>query len=100
MRKNQLFQLRPQAIQDLKNIYKYSAQEFGIERAERYILELNSSFMQISETPTLGRDYSHVRAGLLAFNVVSHIVFFRQSANGIVILRILHKSMDCNRHLT
>ncbi len=100
MRQNKTFQLRPKAVQDLENIYNYSVQEFSFERAEKYIIDLDSSFYKLAGDPSLGRNYNHIRSGVLAFNVVSHIVFFRLSKSGIIILRVLHNSMDFGRHLT
>ncbi|WP_166302000.1 type II toxin-antitoxin system RelE/ParE family toxin [Photorhabdus cinerea] len=47
----------------------------------------------------LARNYSHIRLGLKAFPVASHIIFFRLIANGIIIVRVLHKSMDYQRHI-
>ncbi|MBL4909208.1 MAG: type II toxin-antitoxin system RelE/ParE family toxin [Alteromonadaceae bacterium] len=80
-------------------MYHYSIREFGTARAEQYIRDLDKSFYQLAKAPALGRKYDHVRSGLLAFNVVYHIVFFRLSTDGILILRVLHKFMDFNRHL-
>jgi len=33
------------------------------------------------------------------YPVVSHVVFFKVSESGIIILRVLHRSMDYGRHL-
>lgn len=99
MKQKKTFQLRPKAVKDLESIYNYSVQEFSFERAEQYIMDLNNSFYKLAGDPSLGKNYNHVKFGVLAFNVVSHIVFFRLSKNGIIILRILHNSMDFGRHL-
>ena len=98
MEDNCRFRLKPQAIDDLESIYHYSYQNFGYFRAEQYIKDLDSAFHQLAQEPNLGRNYNHVRPGLLAFNVVSHSVFYQLSSYGIQILRILHHSMDCSRH--
>ncbi len=99
MEKNRAFRLRPEAEQDLEKIYEYSVQEFGSERAERYIRELNDAFNKIANERNSGRNYDFVRPDLLAFNVVSHVVFFKSSSFGITILRVLHRSIDYGRHL-
>jgi len=72
---NKVFKLQPKADQDLTNIYHYSIQEFGEKRAERYIKDLSVSFEKLAVQPELGRDYSFVRTDLLAFAVVSHVIF-------------------------
>jgi toxin ParE1/3/4 len=99
MPENKRFRLRPKAEEDLENIYEYSYQEFGRARADQYIEDLDSAFHKLADKPSLGSDYSHVRPALMAYRVVSHVVFFKPSVDGIIILRVLHKSMDYGRHL-
>lgn len=99
MSENNKFRLRPKAYQDLEKIYNYSYQEFDSKRANQYIKDLDAAFHALAHQPGLGKDYSHVRPNLLAYNVVSHIVFFEISADGITIIRVLHQSMDFIRHL-
>lgn len=99
MPKNRNFRLRPKADRDLENIYQYSVQEFGRTRAAQYIRDLDAAFHTLTDEPTLGRDDHSVRSGLLSYRVVSHVIFFKTTVDGIIILRVLHKSMDYKRHL-
>lgn len=99
MPKNEKVRIRPKADKDLENIYEYSYQEFGSARADQYIRGLDAAFCKLADKPSLGRDYSHVRPDLMAYRIVSHVVFFKPSVDGITILRVLHKSMDYGRHL-
>ena len=99
MLKNKKFRLQPKAIEDLEKIYEYSYQEFGNARAAQYIRDLDTVFHKLADEPTSSIDYSHVRPGLMAYRVVSHLVFFKSSIYGITILRVLHKTMDYERHL-
>lgn len=99
MKNNSTFRLKPKAVNDLVSIYQYSYQEFGHLRAEQYIKDLDTSFHQLAQDPNLGRNCKHIRSELLAFNVVSHVVFFQLSTYGIQILRVLHNSMDYAHHL-
>jgi toxin ParE1/3/4 len=41
----------------------------------------------------------HLRLGYRKYSVVSHLLFFCTMTNGIEIVRILHQSMDFERHL-
>ena len=90
--------LRPLAEEDLEAIYNYSYQEFGECRAIEYIHDLNNAFTRLAKNPDLGSLSDSIKPGLLAYHVVSHIVFFRSSKNRLAIIRILHKSMDYPRH--
>ena len=98
MMKKTNVRLRPKAAQDLTRIYEYSYQEFGSIRAEQYIKDLDSAFHKLAEEPSLGRDYGHIRRGLFAYKIVSHIIFFKLAVNEILIIRVLHGSMDHGRH--
>lgn len=91
--------LRPKAESDLANIYGYSVQEWGVARAEAYVMDISTAFQQLTESQSLGRDYSHVRPGLRALNVASHIVFYKPIHDGIAVIRVLHQAMDVQQHL-
>ncbi|WP_173402506.1 type II toxin-antitoxin system RelE/ParE family toxin [Legionella norrlandica] len=40
-----------------------------------------------------------VSKDLRAFNVGSHVIFMKITDYGIAVIRVLHQSMDFNRHL-
>ena len=92
-------QLRPLAEEDLEDIYLYSQQEFGRARAVKYIHDLDSAFNKLAENPDLARRADYIRQGIFIFQVVSHIVFFRATKSDITVIRVLHKSMDYQRHI-
>lgn len=91
--------LRPKAYEDLNNIYQYSLKEFGQTKAAQYIKSLDVTFHKLVNDTNLGNDYGDIRPKLLAYLAASHIIFFKRSENGITVLRVLHQSMNFNRHL-
>lgn len=93
------YRLYPKAIDDLEGIYLYSVNEFGIQRTEDYISAIESSFQYLADDPLISRKCDYVNSNLRAFNVGSHVIFLKITDYGIVIIRILHQSMDFNRHL-
>ncbi|MDR3442733.1 MAG: type II toxin-antitoxin system RelE/ParE family toxin [Legionella sp.] len=96
---NKTYRLYPKAIEELESIYLYSTHEFGIKRTEDYIWALESSFQHLADDPLISRKCDYIRSDLRAFNVGSHIVFFKATHYGIAVIRVLHQSMDFNRHL-
>ena len=92
-------QIRPLAEVDLEGIYFYSYEEFGSTRAIQYIQKLDSAFNRLAENPNLGKKADYIKSGILSFQVVSHVVFFKSTIDSIEIIRIIHKSMDYRRHL-
>ena len=91
--------LTPGAHADLEAIWEHSATRWDINQAEAYVLMLGRSLEALAETPGLGRKIDDIRLGYLKFPAGSHVIFYRRSESGIEVIRILHKSMDVERHL-
>ena len=92
------FTLRALAENDLADIYHFSVMHWGEQRTEDYIRSLNTAFERIASQPDIGFDYNFVRPQLRGYRVISHIVFYKAFDTHVAILRILHKSMDFQRH--
>jgi len=97
--KEKTFRLKPKAENDLENIYVYSYKAFGQIRSERYICDLSAAFQQLAESAALGRDRSLVRKDIQVYPVNSHVIFYKTTSFGIIVIRVLHKSMDYDNHL-
>ncbi len=89
----------PKAQRDIEEIWDYSFERFGFEKAEAYLRELQRAAETVAEDPRRGLACDNIRSGYRKFPVGSHIVFFRASEIRIVIVRILHQRMDFERHL-
>lgn len=96
---NKKFYIRETANRDLNNIFIYSVETFGMERAEEYIDDLVTAFQSLADNCQQGRNYSHVHTNLYAWNVVSHVIYYKPTDDGVSIYRVLHKSMDYKKHL-
>ena len=96
---NKNYRLYLKAINDLESIYLYSKREFGIQRTEDYILEIETSFQRLADDPMIARKCDYIHLDLRAFNVGTHIIFFKITDYGIAVIRVLHQSMDFIRHL-
>ncbi len=93
-----LFKLRSKADKDLEKIYRYSVEGWGTSHANSYIFDMEKAFQNLASNSQLGRDCSGIKTNLRAFRVVSHVIFYKPTAYGVTIIRILHKSMDEQRH--
>ncbi|TRX48497.1 type II toxin-antitoxin system RelE/ParE family toxin [Fulvivirga sp. M361] len=51
------------------------------------------------KNPDIGRDASEFSRSLKRFTYKSHMVFYLNSDPDILIIRVLHHSMDYQRHL-
>jgi toxin ParE1/3/4 len=47
----------------------------------------------------MGQDCSDIRAGYWKIPCGSHVLFYRLTAEGVDVVRILHERMDFERHI-
>ena len=91
--------LSPRAKRDLAGIWNYTRKNWGEGQAELYIRTVQAAIETVAADPGLGRSCDHVRKGYRSFPAGSHVLFFRVTAAGIDVVRILHPRMDFKRHL-
>ena len=84
---------------DIEGIARHSITQWGLARAERYILELHRAFETLGEFPHLGRDAGHIRSGYFRFEHDSHSVFYQKTDDGILIVRVLHQKQQPQNYL-
>jgi len=94
------YTLTNRAAQDLREIYDFSFRQFGERQAETYLASPEQRFDQLAQQPASGRPMPHLRPGYLRNMCLRHAIFYTQSTDGILIVRILHQSMDFARHLS
>ena len=82
------------ARRDLKEIWRYTGETWGIEQADRYNHSLNDVFDRLASFPEIGRDRPDIGAGVRVFRAERHVVLYRIELNGIVVLRVVHQSMS------
>lgn len=90
--------LRASAVRDLDGIFDYSLAIHGAAEAEAYIRVLGAAMERLLAYPEAGvaRD---LRPGVRSFGAGDHRIFYRIENREIVVVRILHKAMDVERHL-
>ena len=84
------FTLSHEADQDIISIYLYTLQHFGQLQADKYHDALEAQFNCLAEKPHLGVVIDMQLGGGFRALYQSHTIYYRQSAEGIVIRRILH----------
>lgn len=89
------FTLTKKAKADLKEIARYTQDQWGCDQRDKYLAMLDGCFHQLAANPLIGKDCSEIRSGYRKMKAGSHVIFYRQtSADMIEIVRILHGSMD------
>lgn len=88
------FTLTERAKQDLENLTDFSMMRFGHSQTRAYLRHLESALTQLSEMPTLGRFRPELAHGLRSYPCSRHTIYYLEQDNGVVIIRILHQSME------
>ena len=89
------FKVTKKAFDDLINIGKYTQEKWGTLQRNTYLKQLDDCFARLSENPDIGIKCDNVKEGYFKFPQGSHLVFYKPtSQTSIMIIRILHKSMD------
>ncbi len=84
---------------DLREIWRWSYDRFGVDQADRYLDELDDGLRKCGAEPETGKRRDGVRAGYWSRLVRKHIVFYTFSDDVVLIQRVLHASMDPSRHV-
>ena len=95
------FRVSVAADTDLRQIAQYTQEQWGSERRNAYITNLFDAFARLADTPDIATKLDYVREGYRRFPVESHVIYFRSSAtHTIEIVRVLHKRMNAEAHLS
>jgi toxin ParE1/3/4 len=93
------FELTPRAERDLKDIWLYTADTWGDEQADNYVLLLQKRFKSLATSPFMGPARPDVGDGCRYLPEGKHLIFYRVDDDTVVILAVLHASMDIERHI-
>ena len=93
------YRLTQKATDDLDAIYEYTITNFGLEQAQSYLLGLHERFEDLAMRPALGRSAERLAPKLRRYPYRSHVLFYVPEDEGLLIVRVLHESMEPLRHL-
>jgi toxin ParE1/3/4 len=90
--------ITPKARDDLKDISRYTDKKWGRQQRYKYIKQLKDRISYLADNPQMGRKRNEIIGFPYSYHEGRHVIFYRTSAEGIEILRVLHDSMDFPRH--
>ena len=93
------YRLSEAADADLLQIAYYTTGQFGPRQAMIYGEGFEQCFELIADNPKVGLAKDGIRLGLRCLNHKSHAIFYIETDQGILIVRILHDRQDPARHL-
>jgi len=89
--------LLAKAKSDLIKIARYTQLTWGTAQRNDYLKILDNTFQLLLEAPDLGINCNYIREGYSKYPQANHVIYYKEhKVNQILIVRILHKSMDVN----
>lgn len=93
--------LRQEAINDLTDIWTYTAENWSESQADKYYESIKLACREISNNPKLGKEYREIRRELFGHKINKHIIFYHIIEDKeIEVHRILHERMDIEKRLS
>lgn len=95
------FKISRKSLEDIEKIWLYTVENWSAEQADRYYNQIFDEITYLTENPSSGKDYSHIRKHYRCSKVKSHLIFYRVTVNNneIEIIRVLHQRMDIESRL-
>jgi toxin ParE1/3/4 len=83
---------------DLEAIWLYTLENWSLAQADSYHRDLVAAFAALASGQKRGRATS-IRPGYLKYPCKAHVIYFRDRADMLEIVRILHGAQDVERNL-
>ena len=89
------------ADEDLKNILRYTINEWGKRQTQRYNFMIRDSLNWLSENPFTieSKKRFDLHPGCYFYHVGKHFIVYRYKNDRLEIARILHENMDFENQL-
>lgn len=80
------------ALEDINNIWIYTAENWSVEQADRYYNLIIDEIEYIVHNLDMALDFEKIRESYKYSKVKSHLIFFKKhKTNGIEVVRVLHE---------
>ena len=94
------FIISEKALEDINNIWIYTAENWSVEQADRYYNLIMDEIEYIVRNFDMARDFGKIRKSYRYSKVKSHLIFFKKDkTNEIEVVRVLHEIMDIENRL-
>ena len=94
------YTLKKLAEIDFENIWRYTAKKWGVKQAIKYTNELEKTFAILAANPLMCRERFEFEPPVRIHHHASHLIIYLITEDQhIVIIRVLHESMDIDAQL-
>ena len=93
------YELSRLAMMDIDDIWLYTAENWSKQQANKYYKEIFELIYEICNNAEIGKPIDYIKVGHRRKNAKSHMIIYKIKQETIFIDRILHQSMDIEKHL-
>ncbi len=93
------FRVSLQAQDDIRNIGRYTQRIWGAEQRKFYLSGLDQKFHQLAENPNLAAERREFDPPVRIHLHQRHLIVYVAEEPNILIVRVLHESMDTPSHI-
>jgi toxin ParE1/3/4 len=91
--------LTQRALADFAGVLEYSTEQWGKQTAEKYLNDLEAGLERIRQQPDLLQPLPDLHPSLTFYRVNKHLFACDSQAGSIVVLTVIHGSMDIPNRL-
>jgi toxin ParE1/3/4 len=91
---NPQFRLTEPAVQDIKQIADYIAQQSGLDAADRFLSKLDAKFSTVAQFPNLGRKRDEILPNSRSLSLNNYLILYLPIGQDIEILRVVSGYRD------
>lgn len=91
--------LSPQAQNSLRQISRYTRENFGEQQKRKYLKLLRDKMRSAAKSPDKGQGRSEIREGYYSIRAGKRHIYYRLKETHIDIIDVLHQSMEPGLHI-
>lgn len=88
-----------QAQNSLKQISRYTRENFGERQKRKYLKLLRDKMRSAAKSPDKGQKRSEIKEGYYSIRAGKHHIYYRIKETHIDIIDVLHQSMEPELHI-
>ena len=93
------FRVSKAAEADIRSIARYTQDQWGRGQRRVYLAGLNDQFEALSESPAIAAERQDFEPPVRICPYQKHLIVYVIDDSGILVIRVLHQSMDIPAHL-
>ena len=94
------FSVSQKAQKDIRDIGRYTQKRWGTEQRRLYLSGLEARFKSLSENPMLSAQRREFDPPVRIHRYEKHLIIYMETDPGILIIRVLHMSMNVPAQLS